>query len=154
MKKYLKIIAVVLFAAFLLAQLFRPDRANPPVVEAETLEYSAPVPENVEAVLVRSCSDCHANKTNYPWYSNVTPFNFFLANHIEEGRRNLNFSVWNTYEKNRKRRKLDQICEQISEGQMPLPSYLWIHRDAQLSDEDRKILCDWTDAEKSRIAAE
>lgn len=154
MKKHLKIIAVVLFAAFLLAQLFRPDRANPPIVEAETLESTAPVPENVEAVLVRSCSDCHANKTNYPWYSNVTPFNFFLANHIEEGRRNLNFSVWNTYEKNRKRRKLDQICEQISEGQMPLPSYLWIHRDAQLSDEDRKILCDWTDAEKSRIAAE
>lgn len=150
--KKLKIIALVLFAVLLAAQIFRPDRTNPPVVEGETLEASAQVPENVEAILARSCNDCHANKTIYPWYSNLTPVNFFLARHIDEGRRNLNFSVWNTYEKSRKRRKLDQICEQVTEKAMPLPSYLWIHLNAKLSDDDRKILCDWSDAEKARLA--
>lgn len=151
MKKTLKIIAVVLFIAFVAIQFYRPDRAAPPIIEAETLEASAEVPEAVERILTRSCNDCHTNKTNYPWYSQIAPASLFLANHIADGRRNLNFSVWNTYETNRKRRKLDQVCEQISEKEMPLPSYLWIHRDAKLTVEDTKILCDWTDLEKERL---
>ena len=152
MKRKIKIIAIVFAALFLAAQLVRPDNTNPPIVEAETLESSTQVPENVEAILARSCSDCHTNKTTYPWYSNITPSNWFLAHHVEDGRRNMNFSVWNTYETSRKRRKLDQICEQVSSGEMPLPSYLWIHRDARLSEEDKKILCDWADGEKARLA--
>lgn len=152
MKRILKIGVIILFAAFLVIQLVRPDRTNPPITQAETLESSAQIPENVEAILTRSCGDCHTNKTTYPWYANVTPFNWFLANHIKDGRTNLNFSVWNTYETSRKRRKLDQICEQITSREMPLPSYLWIHTGAKLSDEEIKILCDWTDAEKTVFA--
>lgn len=152
MRKYLRIAVIVLFALFLAAQLFRPDRTNPSIVEAETLESSTQVPENVHAILRRSCNDCHANKTEYPWYSNVTPFNFYLAHHIEEGRQHLNFSTWNTYETSRKRRKLDQTCEQVTEGAMPLPSYIWIHRDARLSEADIKTLCDWTEVESARLA--
>lgn len=151
MKKNLKIVALVLFAAFFIAQFVRPDRNNPPVVQAETLESSMQIPENVEWILTRSCSDCHTNNTIYPWYSNITPFNWLLADHIIDGRRNLNLSVWNTYETRRKRRKLDQICEQISDREMPLPSYLLIHRAAKLSDGDIKILCDWTNAEKTKL---
>lgn len=154
MKRIFKIVALILFAGFLAAQFVRPDRTNPPIVEAGTLEYSAQVPDDVKAILTRSCNDCHANTTVYPWYSNVTPFNFFLAHHIEDGRRQLNFSVWNTYETSRKRRKLGEICEQVEERLMPLPSYLWIHRDARLSENDVKILCEWTDAERARLAAD
>ncbi len=110
MKRSLKIAAVVLFAAFLIAQFFRPNRVNAPTIQAETLEASTQVPEDVNRILARSCADCHTNTTFYPWYSNVTPANFFLAHHVEEGRQELNFSVWNTYEPRRKRRKLDDIC--------------------------------------------
>ncbi len=152
MKKSLKIIVIGVFAIFIIFQFIRPARNNPAVTKAETLESAVEVPENVEAILARSCVDCHTNKTNYPWYSNVTPFNWFLARHIDEGRRELNFSVWNTYEKRRKNRKLEQICEQISDRKMPLPSYLWIHRNAELSDNDIKILCDWTIREKAKMA--
>lgn len=152
MKKTLKIAAIGLFAAFVISQFIRPDRTNSPIAQTETLESSTQTPENVEAILARSCSDCHSSKTIYPWYSNITPFNWFLANHIKDGRRNLNFSVWNTYETSRKSRKLDQICEQITDWEMPLPSYLWFHSSASLSDEDVKILCDWTDAEKARLS--
>jgi hypothetical protein len=153
MKKTIKVAALVLFVVFALAQFIRPERANPPIVEAETLEFSAQVPEDVEKILARSCNDCHTNRTNYPWYSNVTPFNFFLAHHIEEGRAQLNFSVWNQYETARKRRKLNEICGQVEEGLMPLPSYLWIHRDARLSEDDVKTLCGWTENERARLAA-
>ncbi len=152
MKKILKIIAVVLFAAFFIAQFIRPDRTNLPTVQAETLEAATQMPDDVKKILTRSCADCHTNTTAYPWYSNVTPANFFLARHIEEGRQSLNFSIWNTYETRRKRRKLDEVCEQASSREMPLPSYLWIHGDAKLSDEEIKTLCDWTDAEKARLA--
>lgn len=152
MKKALKIIVIILFVAFVAIQFYRPDRAAPPIVETETLEASAQIPENVEQILTRSCNDCHTYKTNYPWYSQIAPASLFLANHIADGRRSMNLSVWNTYETQRKRRKLDQICEQVTEKEMPLPSYLWIHRSAKLSDEDVKTLCDWADAEKARLA--
>jgi hypothetical protein len=152
MKKTLKIVLIVLAVAFAVIQFYRPDTTAPPIVQVETLEASTNVPENVGQILTRSCNDCHTNKTIYPWYSQIVPASNFLANHISEGRQELNFSVWSTYETNRKRRKLDQICEQITEKEMPLPSYLWIHRDATLSDEDIKTLCDWTDDERARLA--
>ncbi len=151
MKKVLKIIAVVFVVAFIAVQFYRPDRTNPPIVEAETLEATVQVPENVAAILKRSCSDCHSNQTVYPWYSNVAPFSRLLSNHIEEGRRELNFSIWATYDARKKKRKLDEICEQIEIGEMPFNQYLWLHRDAQLSEDDKKLLCEWTTAEKSKI---
>lgn len=152
MKNALKISAIVLLIAFVGIQFYRPDRTVPPIVEAQTLEASTQVPENVEQILTRSCNDCHTYKTNYPWYAQVAPASIFLANHINEGRQSLNLSVWNTYETNRKRRKLDQMCDQVTEREMPLPSYLWIHWSAKLSEEDIKVLCDWTESEKTRLA--
>lgn len=152
MRKILKVAAIVLFVSFLAIQFVRPDQTNPVVNAAETLEATTETPENVKGILERSCNDCHTNATVYPWYSKISPFNWFLANHINEGRRELNFSVWSSYENSRKRRKLDAVCEQVSDGEMPLPSYLWIHRSAHLSPEDIKILCDWSDAEREKLA--
>lgn len=151
MKKALKITVIVLFIGFVAIQFYRPDRTAPPIVEAETLEASTEVPENVAQILTRSCNDCHTNKTVYPWYSQIAPASLFLASHVDDGRRDLNLSVWNTYDTKRKRRKLDEICEQVTERYMPFPSYLWVHWDANLSDEDIKTLCDWTDKEKARL---
>jgi hypothetical protein len=151
MKKALKIIAVVFFVAFAVLQFFRPDFTNPPVTQAETLEATTQIPENVRAILQRSCNDCHTNETSYPWYSKIQPSASFLKGHIDDGRRHLNFSIWNTYDSRKKRKKLEEVCEQIEAKEMPLPSYLWIHWDAKLSDEDRKVLCDWSTAEKTRL---
>jgi len=152
MKKIVKILVILLFIGFIAIQLIRPDQMNPPIIEAETLAAATQIPVTVNSVLQRSCNDCHTNTTIYPWYSKVSPFNWFLVNHIAEGRNQLNFSVWNSYDNSRKRRKLDQICEQTTSGEMPLPSYLWIHRDARLSTEDIKTLCDWTDVERKNLA--
>lgn len=150
-KKILKNIAAVLVLGFVVVQFYRPERTNPPIVEAETLEANAQVPENVAAILKRSCNDCHTNQTNYPLYSNISPFSWMLMNHINEGRRQLNFSAWGTYDAKRRKRKLDQTCDEVTSGTMPHNQYLWLHRDARLSDEDKKILCDWTDAEKAKL---
>src|SRR5215218_1694544 len=132
LKKILKITLIVLVLTFVAAQFIRPNFSNPPVVGTETLQGSTDVPADVQAVLARSCNDCHSNETKYPWYSKVSPFNWLLADHIEDGRKELNFSVWNTYAVKKKVRKLDELCEQVEHGEMPLPSYLWIHHDAAL----------------------
>ena len=151
MKKTLKIIVIVLVVGFIAIQFYRPDRTNPPVVEAETLEANANVPENVKKILERSCNDCHSNQTVYPWYSNVAPFSWLLVNHIEDGRRHLNYSTWATYDNKRKRKKLDETCDEVTSGDMPHKQYLWIHSDAKLSQEDIKTLCDWTEEEKAKL---
>lgn len=151
MKSAVKIIIAGLFLIFIVLQFFRPDFTNPPVVQNETLQSATTVPENVQAIMNRSCNDCHSNETIYPWYSKIQPFAAFLDEHIKEGRNELNFSIWNTYENQRKKRKLEEICEQVEGRTMPLPSYLWIHRSARLSDEEIKSLCDWTKAEISKL---
>jgi hypothetical protein len=151
MKKALKIIVIILFTEFVVLQFFRPDFTNPPVTQAETLEAATQVPENVQAILKRSCNDCHTNDTFYPWYSKIQPSAWFLKGHIDDGRRHLNFSTWNTLETRRKKRKLEEICEQVEGKFMPLPSYLWVHWSAKLSDEEGKLLCDWATAEKVRL---
>ncbi|CAN5549312.1 heme-binding domain-containing protein [soil metagenome] len=152
MKRFLKIAAIILAAAFVVIQFIRPDFTNPPVNQSETLEASTQVPENVEAILTNSCKDCHSYESQYPWYSKIQPSAWFLAHHIEEGRQKLNLSLWNTYETKRKRRKLNEICEQVESHEMPLPSYLWIHRSAKLSDEQIEILCNWTRQESDKLA--
>lgn len=151
MKKILKIAAVVFVAAFIVAQFIRPDFSNPPIVPGETLEDSTTVPAEVQMLMSRSCSDCHSNKTLYPGYAQISPFSWFLKGHIDEGRGEMNLSTWNTYPVKKKVRKLEEICEMMETRAMPLPSYLWIHRDAVLTDDQSRMLCDWANSEKKRI---
>ena len=151
-KRILQVIVLMVFVVFVGIQFIRPDFTNPPVVQTETLEASTQIPENVQRILTNSCADCHSNQTKYPWYSYIQPSANFLAGHIKEGRRELNFSVFNTYDARRKSRKLEEMCEQVQYKEMPLPSYLWIHRSAKLSDEEIKVLCDWTEVERARLS--
>src|SRR6266404_4218427 len=109
MKKVLKVLAIILLAVFAAIQFFRIDKTAVPVVESETLESAVTVPDNVRSILETSCNDCHSNKTRYPWYSNVAPMSWLLSNHISEGRRQLNFSIFNTYASTKKAQKLDQV---------------------------------------------
>lgn len=150
--KAIKIVVVLLVIAFATLQVFQVDRTNPPIIEAETLAAAVNVPENVQAIFDRSCNDCHSNNTVYPWYSKVQPSGWFVKDHIDDGRRHLNFSVFNTYEQKRKVKKLEEICEQVESKEMPLPSYLWLHRDAAMRDGEAKILCDWAEKEKNAIS--
>lgn len=126
---------VVLLAAI---QLFPVDRTNPPV-ESEIV-----TPPNVQAVLRRSCYDCHSNETAWPWYSRVAPVSWLLARDVHEGRRELNFSTWNRFPTQRRARKLKETWKEVSEGEMPPWYYLPLHREARLSEADREILRAWT----------
>ncbi len=151
MRKILTIITVVLIVGFSVLQFFQIDKRQPPIVQGETLEAVVAVPPDISLILGRSCNDCHSNATIYPWYSNIQPAGWFLQNHINDGKRSLNFSIYNTYSANKKAKRLDDICEQVSSREMPLPSYLWLHRSSVLSDSDIKALCDWTEQAKKAV---
>lgn len=146
MKTALKIIAAVILLAIVGIQFVRPERTNPPVKSEATLGATASVPGEVNSILERSCNDCHSNATTWPWYSNVAPVSWSVIEHVDHGREELNFSEWGTYSAERRQRKLEEICEEVTERHMPHPQYLWIHWDAELSESEIKTLCDWTKA--------
>ena len=152
--KVLKWIAIVLAVGFLGIQFVRPARTNPPVDESQTIFARAQVPPPVTAILDRACRDCHSSKTDWPWYSNVAPISWWLTDHVNNGRKELNVSEWGRLDRDRQDRKLRQICDEVQDGMMPLSSYLPMHPHAKLSAEDKKVLCDWTDAERERLSRE
>jgi hypothetical protein len=148
-----KRIILALAVIFVLMQLYRPARTNPPVDQTHTMEKAMAIPPNVQTILSRACNDCHSSKTVWPWYSNVAPISWMLTDHVNEGRAELNFSDWTTFSQKKKRHKLEEICEQVNKKEMPVSSYLWMHHDATLSAEDRNAICDWANAEKAKIPA-
>jgi hypothetical protein len=150
MKKVLKWSAVAVSLLFLGAQAYRPERTNPPVDVGRTIAANTRMTPEVAAIFERSCNDCHSSETAWPWYSNVAPASWFLAWHVDEGRSELSFSEWAKYTKRQRERKLHEICQQVESGGMPLASYLPLHPSARLSDEDKRVVCEWAKQEEER----
>lgn len=151
--RVLKWLALVSVCVLVGLQFVRPARTNPAVDQTQTVHARLQLTPQVAAILDRSCQDCHSNTTRWPWYSNVAPLSWWVVDHVNEGRQQLNLSDWGRYDNRRAGKKLEEICEQVTDGAMPISSYTQIHRAAKLSPEDVRILCDWTIAECARIAA-
>ena len=121
-------------------QFANPARTNPPVTPGRGFLASNAPPPEVAAILRDACYDCHSDETRWPWYSRVAPVSWFVANHVKDGRRHLNFSDWPNGESLREVQKLRHIRGQVSSGKRPLPSYTWIHTSARLSADQRDRL--------------
>ncbi len=139
MKKSVIIIGAIILLIVLI-QFIRIDKENPQ--SNPQYEYFAvsQVPEQVQSILKKSCFDCHSNHTLYPWYSSIAPASWMLARHIKEGREHLNFSEWGNYSLKDRMEMAEDIIEQIEDGEMPLKSYVLIHKDAKLSNEEKEII--------------
>jgi len=146
-----RIYLVLVVAALILIQFFRPEKnLGEPDPETDFIRVSH-VPDTLASVFLHSCYDCHSNHTIYPWYSSVAPFSWYLKRHIDEGKAHLNFSSWGIMDKAQKITQLDQICEEITYGTMPLKSYLWIHTSSKLSEQEIKAICEWAESEALEI---
>ena len=142
MSRTLKRTLTVVLAVLALMQFVGPARTNPPTNPARRLAQSVKIPADVNAVLSRSCANCHSNETRWPWYAYVAPMSWSVIGHVENGRDHMNMSAWPTSPEEGVE-LLDSVCQQVKRRKMPLPSYTWIHRDARLSDAERKLLCQW-----------
>jgi hypothetical protein len=150
-KKVLKWVAIGLICLLIVAQFYRPAKTNPATDRRMTIDAHTQMIPQVSAILDRSCRDCHSNETRWPWYSHVAPVSWFVIDHVDHGRKHLNFSEWGRYERNDMANLLRDICREVKSVVMPLDSYLWMHRGARLSEEDIKEVCDWTNSERERI---
>ncbi len=141
--KISKIILLILTIVFVGIQFIPTKRNQSESVPNTDFMIANNVPNNIKATLQTSCYDCHSNNTSYPWYNTVQPVAWFLENHIEEGKAELNFSEWDNYSNRRKKSKLKSIVSQIKDNKMPLSSYTMIHKDALLDDSQKKEIIDW-----------
>lgn len=129
--------AFTLLAVFAGMQLFQPDRTNPPVVA------DVGAPPEVEEILRGACYDCHSHETRWPWYAYVAPISWWLVEHVDHARGDLNFSRWPEYDLEEREDAFEGIREQITKDEMPLRSYRLLHRSARLTDAQKETLLRW-----------
>ncbi|PSG86501.1 heme-binding domain-containing protein [Aurantibacter aestuarii] len=141
--KIVKKILIVLLLVLVIAQFFGPDKNESDLEDIKPFLTETNPPKDVLAILETTCYDCHSSNTTYPWYNNITPVNYWLDSHIEEGKEHFNMSDWNSYSLKKKDHKLDELIEEVEEGEMPLNSYTYTHGDANLTPEQIKKVTEW-----------
>lgn len=140
-----------LFIIFIGIQFIRPEKNNGLADTHKDITHFVQVPDTVRSLLKVSCYDCHSEKTHYPWYAEISPASLWLAKHIKDGKAELNFSDFSQYTPRRMKNKINAIGDQVEKQEMPLKSYLLIHRDAKLTEGQIKLITNWTDSAKAQL---
>ena len=147
MKKFLKVLLIIILVVMVLFQLYpKPLKNYAATLSANDISNKYPLPAEVASLLKTSCYDCHSNNTFYPWYSKIQPVSMWLGNHITKGKREINFSEFLSYPLAKQYRKLEEVGEQIEQGEMPPSSYTIIHRNAILTPAQKTTLVNWSKA--------
>ena len=149
----IKKILIVLLLVLVVIQFIRPAKNADNTVTAKDVTVLYTVPDSVQLILQKACYDCHSNNTSYPWYSKIQPVAWWLNDHIEEGKEELNFSDFGSRTLPKQAKKLKKLAKEVEEGEMPLDSYTWIHKDAKLTAREKEILITWANNLAGEIAA-
>ena len=145
MKGRVKKILVALFIIFLIIQLYQPARNKNEVISSAHITQLFEIPDTVNSILATSCYDCHSNNTRYPWYSFIQPGRFIMERHIRKGKSELNFSEFGSYTTRQQESKFKSISKQVKNGDMPLRSYTFLHKNAKLDPNQRQAIVSWVD---------
>ena len=139
-----KRVFLILGVLAVVAQFVQPRQTNPPIVESRTLKAHVQITPQVEAIMDRSCINCHSNRTVWPWYGHVAPFSWVVVDDVNEGRRHFNLSDWEAQNSPKEASDhLALVCKEVRDGAMPPISYRIIHKESQLSSDDINVLCSW-----------
>jgi hypothetical protein len=141
--KIVKKILISVSFVLVFAQFFGPKKNDGDMATVDAFLTETKPPEEVKKILETTCFDCHSAKTTYPWYNAITPVNYYLQEHIKDGQKHLNFSEWNAYSLKKKAHKMDELYEEVEEGEMPLNSYTWLHADANLTTKQIAAVVTW-----------
>lgn len=150
MRVWLKRIGLGTVIFLVAAQVVPVNRTNPAIDPAKTIYATYTVPPQVRAVFQKSCEDCHSNKTVWPWYSYVAPVSWVVAYDVHEGRLRMNLSEWGSRSKDEKEDKLAQMCDELVHDDMPDGKYLWIHRRARPTQEEKDAICAWVETVRNQ----
>jgi hypothetical protein len=139
----IKKILLLLFVAIIIIQFIHPKHNIAAGRQANYIGAVYRVPQDVRSILVKACNDCHSNNTRYPWYSKIQPIDWWLDNHVRNGKNGLNFDEFTNKSLRFQYNKMKDVLELVKDNKMPLNSYLWIHKDAILTTQEKAILLDW-----------
>lgn len=153
MKQMFKILGIILLVALVVIQFFHPAKNIAATPSMHHISKLYVVPANVEQILVKACYDCHSNTTKYPLYSKIQPVDWWLDDHIKDGKKHFNFDEFTTYRVARQYKKLEECISEIKEGEMPIESYTLIHKNAILTDAEKEVLFTWCDNIRDSIKA-
>ena len=138
MKKTLLSILVLV----VLIQFIRPEKNVSKNFEND-ISNEVTISSEVQEIIKTSCADCHSNYTKYPWYSEIAPVSWYLAQHVNNGKVHLNFSEWTLYNKNQKEHIIHDLEEVLESHEMPLKSYLLLHEEAIMTNEQYTMFLNW-----------
>jgi hypothetical protein len=150
--KNLKWILSGLVILFALLQLDNPPHTNPPV-QNDFVGRMNPPPD-IAAMFHAACYDCHSDQTRWPWYSHVAPMSWQIVQDVNDGRHNLNLSEWPSDNPQRAWKRMEDMSEEIDDGEMPLKKYTLIHADARLTTAQRNELTQWLDSAVDQLKSE
>jgi hypothetical protein len=148
MKKKIFLLLIVILIGI---QFIRPEKNLSTHVFATDISNVYATPQSVSVILKKACRDCHSNNTVYPWYAEVQPVGLWLNNHVHEGKRELNLNEFGSYPVARQYKKLDDMIDEVREGEMPIGSYALIHTDARLTDEEKQTFIRWCEDTRDTI---
>lgn len=140
MKEKLLVIAGLLLIAFIVLAVvmqFMKVVDNPPVTQV------IPAPDNVTAILRKSCFDCHSNETRITWLQKLPIASSMVASDVKGARSVLNFTEWNKYTSMEQDGLIYLAVTAAEGGQMPPADYVWIHSDAKVTKEEKAVLKSW-----------
>ncbi|HZW62749.1 MAG TPA: heme-binding domain-containing protein [Flavobacteriaceae bacterium] len=141
--KLLKKTFWIFLVVLVIAQFFGPEKNQGELASIDAFLTDTKPPEDVKQIFKVGCYDCHSNYTRYPWYSSITPVNYWLADHVKEGTEHLNLSKWSDYSVKKKDHKMEEIIEMVEKKEMPLASYTWTHREAKLNQDQIEAITAW-----------
>lgn len=154
MRRAIKIAGIALIVLFVVIQFFHPEQNSQPVnPELDIIAVAQPGDE-IAKMLRDACYDCHSNRTQYPWYDKFQPVSWFLDKHIREGKEDMNFSEYGNLDKADRIGLLVKTCEVLEAGAMPLQSYMLLHKESRLSQEEIVLVCNWTEEEALKVMRE
>ncbi len=149
----IKKILLPILIVFIAIQFIQPARNEGGQTLSTDITKTYNLPENVLTIFKSSCYDCHSNDTHYPWYSNIQPIGWLLANDIRNGKAKLNFSEFGSCSRRKQKSKLREIEMAMHDGTMPLTAYKLMHKPARLTKDDRAIIMDWARKTKDSLTA-
>lgn len=139
MKKKIIFLLIIILVVF---QFFGNRAPNQEPTSADLFAVEQ-APDEVKDLIKLNCYDCHSEQVKYPWYASVAPFSWIINDHVEDGNKHFALSKWADYSAKKKAHKMEEAREELEEGEMPLKIYTVLHRHANMSKEQKKLLIDW-----------
>lgn len=135
-----------LLAALVIIQFIHPKKNKSEGPQPNFIGNVYPIPADVKTVMEKACNDCHTNNTKYPWYATLQPIHWWMENHVKEGKQHVNYDEYTNRPLRYQFHKMEETIDMIKEGEMPLDSYTWTHKDAKLTDNEKKLIVNWAES--------